>query len=105
MEIGLSSRTHLFYSCQDVGHRLYVLQPRNKYYMKRLIAVALVAMLVATMFVGAASAGIQEGPAPNSGDGVPDGSGMDDPLNENPGANSPGPAPNSGNGVSDGSGF
>lgn len=42
-----------------------------------------------------------DGPAPNSGDGVSDGSGFDgDPTS--PGD---GPAPNSGDGVSDGSGF
>jgi len=42
------------------------------------------------------------GPAPNSGDGIPDGSGMDDPSN-NPDAI--GPAPNSGDGIPDGSGM
>jgi len=73
--------------------------------MKRLIVVALVAVLAATMLSGPSMASMQEGPAPNSGDGVPDGSGMDDPINGNPNANSPGPAPNSGDGVSDGSGF
>ena len=73
--------------------------------MRIITAVALVAVLAATMLSGPALAGMQEGPAPNSGDGVPDGSGMDDPLNGNPNANSPGPAPNSGDGVSDGSGF
>ena len=41
-----------------------------------------------------------DGPAPNSGDGVSDGSGF-----ENPSTPGPGPAPNSGDGVSDGSGF
>ena len=41
-----------------------------------------------------------EGPAPNAGDGVSDGSGMDGPSNDGPG-----PAPNAGDGVSDGSGF
>ena len=45
------------------------------------------------------------GPAPNSGDGVPDGSGYvrtDWPNDDNPGK---GPAPNSGDGVPDSSGF
>jgi len=77
----------------------------TKRIMKTLIVVALVAVLVAVVFVGLAVVGMQEGPAPNSGDGVSDGSGMDDPLNGNPNANSPGPAPNSGDGVPDGSGF
>ncbi|MCP4612450.1 MAG: hypothetical protein GY845_27445, partial [Planctomycetes bacterium] len=40
------------------------------------------------------------GPAPNSGDGVPDGSGMGEWLN-----GGHGPAPNSGDGIPDGSGF
>jgi len=73
--------------------------------MKSLIVVALVAMFVVTMFGGLAIAGVQEGPAPNSGDGVSDGSGMEPSPNGNPKVDSPGPAPNSGDGVSDGSGF
>ena len=73
--------------------------------MKSLTLFALTVMLLAAMVGGPALAGIQEGPAPNSGDGYPDGSGMDDPLNRNPDANSPGPAPNSGDGISDGPGF
>jgi len=84
--------------------KIFVLGQENKI-MKSLIVITLVAMLVATMFGGLAMAGIQEGPAPNSGDGVSDGSGMDTSPNGNPNANSPGPAPNSGDGVSDGPGF
>ena len=49
------------------------------------------------------------GPAPNSGDCVPDGSGFDAPngANGNIGSGSGplGPAPNSGDGIPDGSGF
>jgi hypothetical protein len=41
------------------------------------------------------------GPAPNSGDGIPDGSGLD-PSDWSSGK---GPAPNSGDGIPDGSGF
>lgn len=46
-----------------------------------------------------------QGPAPNSGDSVPDGSGYD--RADWPNEDSPaiGPAPNAGDGVSDGSGF
>ena len=47
----------------------------------------------------------EHGPAPNHGDGVPDGSGYDRsdwPNDDNPGM---GPAPNSGDGIPDGSGF
>jgi hypothetical protein len=42
------------------------------------------------------------GPAPNSGDGISDGSGMD---GHNGDSDGHGPAPNSGDGVSDGSGM
>ena len=44
------------------------------------------------------------GPAPNSGDGIPDGSGWETvpPTGTNSG---PGPAPNSGDGIPDGSGW
>ena len=73
--------------------------------MKSLIVAALVAMFVATMFGGLATAGVQEGPAPNSCDGNPDGSGMEPSPNGNTNAESPGPAPNSGDGIPDGSGF
>ena len=46
------------------------------------------------------------GPAPNSGDGIPDGSGMDNRFqNGDPEGESQGPAPNSGDGIPDGSGF
>jgi hypothetical protein len=42
------------------------------------------------------------GPAPNSGDCIPDGSGFDSP---NGSGNGPGPAPNSGDGIPDGPGW
>jgi hypothetical protein len=45
------------------------------------------------------------GPAPNSGDGIPDGSGFDQPNRQNEGSTGKGPAPNSGDGIPDGSGF
>ena len=46
------------------------------------------------------------GPAPNSGDGVPDGSGFDGSNGPNGGTDEgQGPAPNSGDGVPDRSGF
>ncbi len=66
--------------------------------------IAVVAVLTVTMLcIGAASAtGVptSPGPAPNSGDCIPDGSGLEHP--ETPGM---GPAPNSGDGIPDGSGF
>jgi hypothetical protein len=47
------------------------------------------------------------GPAPNSGDGIPDGSGFDGPNGPNADSQKDpkGPAPNSGDGIPDGSGF
>ena len=46
----------------------------------------------------------EDGPAPNAGDGIPDGSGFDheDPIGPD---NGPGPAPSSGDGDSDGPGW
>ena len=50
--------------------------------------------------------GFSVGPAPNSGDGIPDGSGMHSTVGPNGHNNrAPGPAPNSGDGIPDGSGF
>jgi len=67
--------------------------------MRRLVALLAVAALV----LGVVAAYAGPGPAPNSGDGVPDGSGFDAaPL----GLGEPfGPAPNSGDGIPDGSGM
>ena len=49
---------------------------------------------------------LASGPAPNSGDGIPDGSGMDTQMGPNSTrGDSPGPAPNSGDGIPDGSGM
>jgi hypothetical protein len=45
------------------------------------------------------------GPAPNSGDGIPDGSGFDQPNRQNDNSSGKGPAPNSGDGIPDGNGF
>jgi hypothetical protein len=76
--------------------------------MKKLMALALVAMflIVPLAHAGSDKAG-PYGPAPNAGDGIPDGSGFDGP--NGPNAESPndskGPAPNAGDGIPDGSGF
>ena len=79
--------------------------------MKKIYVIILVAaILITVMFCGSAVAkeekNISPGPAPNSGDGNPDGSGFDrtdwPPNEDSPGM---GPAPNSGDGIPDGSGF
>jgi len=69
--------------------------------MKALLVIAAILILLVTSSSLAVAYGVgPNGPAPNSGDGIPDGSGMDDWPNEGPG-----PAPNSGDGIPDGSGF
>jgi len=73
----------------------------------------IVGMIVVVLFVvavcGVAIAGDfgNQAPAPNSGDGVSDGSGYVNPIGPSgDGAVGPvGPAPNSGDGIPDGSGF
>ncbi len=66
------------------------------------VAVLSVAILCIGVVSAAANNAIAPGPAPNSGDGIPDGSGFDGPNGDGSGV---GPAPNAGDGVSDGSGF
>ncbi|MBA3010146.1 MAG: hypothetical protein KKF12_00495 [Proteobacteria bacterium] len=72
--------------------------------MKKLI-ILLTTLFILGFAMGPAMAG--NGPAPNSGDGIPDGSGMDGgpygPSGDS--GDSRGPAPNSGDGIPDGSGF
>jgi hypothetical protein len=70
--------------------------------MRRLLVLVL-AFVFAVGGVMSVYAAIAAGPAPNSGDGISDGSGLT-PEPAGPGE-TPGPAPNSGDGVSDGSGF
>jgi hypothetical protein len=75
--------------------------------MKRKLTVFVIAVMfiVAPLAYGGSDLGpaLSPGPAPNSGDGVSDGSGFDEDM--------PffglgiGPAPNSGDGIPDGSGF
>jgi len=73
--------------------------------MKKLVGVAILLLVLASVVCGLATAEDSVGPAPNSGDGVSDGSGFDQPNWQNEGTPGMGPAPNSGDGVSDGSGF
>ena len=77
--------------------------------MKKIVGIAILLLVFGSILCGTVSA-VEEpfGPAPNSGDGDPDGSGFHDPTVEEPWANdgSPGdvvgPAPGAGDGVSDG---
>lgn len=77
--------------------------------MKKLICIlAIAAMLAMTVFCATAAASNAYGPAPNSGDCIPDGSGFEEPNGPNAdgsGVGQVGPAPNSGDGIPDGSGF
>ena len=65
----------------------------------RRVLVVLLALVFAVGGMMAVYAEFSPGPAPNSHDGIPDGSGWDVP----PGPN--GPAPTSGDGIPAGSGF
>jgi hypothetical protein len=65
--------------------------------------VLLLALVFAVGGMMAVYAGIAPGPAPNSGDGISDGSGLT-PMPVGPGE-TPGPAPSAGDGIPDGSGF
>jgi len=67
-----------------------------------IVAVLTMAMLCVGAVSAAANSSISPGPAPNSGDGIPDGSGFDGPNGD---GSDVGPAPNSGDGIPDGSGF
>ena len=68
--------------------------------MKKIVGIAMLLLVFASVFSGVVAAEDGYGPAPLSGDGVPDGNQFIRP--DNPGD---GPAPNSGDGESDGSGF
>ena len=67
---------------------------------KTLVIVACVVIGLVSFAGSAMAAGM--GPAPNSGDCIPDGSGFETPNGQGYG---PGPAPNSGDGVPDGPGW
>ena len=74
----------------------------------KLVTVALVLTIILTLgLVGAAFADSPDnsgpGPAPNSGDGIPDG--PDRWGDERPDGSGPGPAPGSGDGIDDGPGW
>ena len=69
--------------------------------MKKIVGIAVLLLVFASMFCGTVVAANSVGSGPNSGDGVSDGSGLDAPFGQNA---DPG-APNSGDGIPDGSGF
>lgn len=74
--------------------------------MKKIVGIGILVLVCASMLVGTvAAAQYSAGPAPNSGDGVSDGSGFDPHNCPNDVSPGDGPAPNSGDGVPDGSGF
>jgi hypothetical protein len=68
--------------------------------MKKIVGLVMLLLVFASVFSGAVAADNSIGPAPSSGDCIPDGNPFIRP--ENPGD---GPAPNSGDGIQDGSGF
>ena len=75
-----------------------------------LVIIAVISLFTATICTAFADNNPDPmGPAPNSGDGIPDGSGFEAPNGPNSAIGSEsgpmGPAPNSGDGIPDGSGF
>jgi hypothetical protein len=79
--------------------------------MKKLITTLTLVIFLAAGTGMVFARGVGEvGPAPNAGDGIPDGSGFDSPNGPNGsdaevGNGRVGPAPNAGDGIPDGSGF
>jgi hypothetical protein len=73
--------------------------------MKKSVGIAIVVLVCASIVCGIAAAEISVGPAPNSGDCIPDGSGFEQPNWQNEDNSGMGPAPNAGDGIPDGSGF
>lgn len=74
-----------------------------------LVIIAIVILALATPGIALADSSGPIGPAPNAGDGISDGSGINAPNGANgnvgTGSGPMGPAPNSGDGIPDGSGF
>ncbi len=73
--------------------------------MKRVLALAIVMLLLLSTAATALAANGYDGPSNQAGDGISDGSEFDSqpgPFGE---GGSAGPAPNSGDGIPDGSGF
>ena len=68
--------------------------------MKKIIGLAMLLLVLTSIFIGAVAAENSYGPTPSSGDGIPEGNPFIRP--DNPGD---GPAPSSGDGIPDGSGF
>lgn len=68
--------------------------------MKKITGLAIMLLVLTTVFSGTVAADNSIGPAPDSGDGIPNGNPFIRP--DNPGE---GPAPNSGDCNPDGSGF
>lgn len=68
--------------------------------MLKILSIAILLLIFGSILCGTVVAEVSPGPAPNSGDGIPDGNQFIQP--DNPGV---GPAPNAGDGIPDGSGF
>ncbi len=71
--------------------------------MKKIVGIIILVLVCSSILFGTVAASNTVGPAPNSGDCNPDGSGFESDHWQN--EDSPGPAPNSGDGIPDGSGF
>jgi hypothetical protein len=94
-KLAMTARLPIFFLFSNNIYKL-----KKERYMRKFVVCILVVIFLFTGFGGMVNA--QRGPAPNSGDGVSDGSGFD---KNNGSANGCGPAPNCGDGVSDGPGW
>ncbi|MBU0596435.1 hypothetical protein KJ567_07115 [Candidatus Bipolaricaulota bacterium] len=71
--------------------------------MRKVLVLLVMSLLVFSVFAAAANG--NDGPAPNAGDGISDGSGFEAPVGPIGDGDAIGPAPNSGDGIPDGSGI
>ena len=73
--------------------------------MKRKTIVIIACGLIGLIGIVGTAVAASNGPAPNSGDCIPDGSGFETGQGSNGQGYGPGPAPNSGDGIPDGPGW
>ena len=73
--------------------------------MRRRSILIIGSLLIVLVAIVGTSVADEMGPAPNSGDCDPDGSGFDPPAGPMDSGYGPGPAPNSGDGIPDGPGW
>ena len=94
-----------------MSNNIFIMEDNMTFFMKAKKILLIISIAASILLVGTVSAeeiGSSEGPmgpAPNSGDGVPDGSGFGHDSGANEDSPGIGPAPNSGDGIPDGPGW